>query len=84
MYFVTGLSYVLQQPPTCAGLAKTKADISQTSALNPAHLVDCKDLFPLTNGVYCMVITEKTPLYVTSPQLTKIYLWKMTHIRMFL
>ena len=26
MYFGTGLSYVLQQPPT-AGLAKTKADI---------------------------------------------------------
>ena len=54
-------SYVLQQPPT-VGLAKTKADISQTSALNPAHLVDCKDLFPLANGVYCMVITEKTQL----------------------
>ena len=31
VYFVTGLSYVLQQPPT-AGLAKTKADITNESA----------------------------------------------------
>ena len=31
VYFVTGLSYVLQQPPT-AGLAKTKADIMNKSS----------------------------------------------------
>ena len=31
MYFVTGLSYVLQQPLT-AGLAKTKADIANKSS----------------------------------------------------
>ena len=31
VYFVTGLSYVLQQPPN-AGQAKTKADISNKSA----------------------------------------------------
>ena len=37
MYFVTGLSYVLQQPPTVE-LAKTKTDIA-TRALIPACLV---------------------------------------------
>ena len=37
MYFVTGLSYVLQQP-SAAGLAKRKADIARR-ALIPTRLV---------------------------------------------
>ena len=36
--FLTGLSYVLQQPPT-AELAKTKADIPARSVASPLHNV---------------------------------------------
>ena len=38
MYFVTGLCYDLEQPPT-AGLAKTKADIAKKSSFSARPVV---------------------------------------------